>query len=720
LKILNNILYLEFSDFPEESHAYLWVAINRNRSVTGTSWVNIPDPTDARRKLILYDSIPETTINKYGIPKKQQLVQSIALDGIKTELKNDLKTLNYYMENKKTVHLAHEYTRIAAWLTLCAQTSPSGSRAKGFDGTDSMYETVIRLMNQEAKEYAWRTWSVENLLVFKRRLKPFNQTEKGHISREEALESLVYKKEGIKNAQKVNDDFSRVALTLYIQKGTGIKLLMDQVYFEYEAIRTGRKQLVDSDSGEILTADQISVDNLPSVCIKTFQNFFKEPMIQVITSKLRDGNKYHNDKFRPYIMRMKPKFSWSMSSSDGETMPFRLIINNSLTYKRATCYMIFDVMSEAIIGYSFSMNENIEVMRDAFSDMLLRHDGLVPHENQLDNFGRGFETELKQIYRYVSFCQPFNPQSKYAERLIGEFEKNHLRKYAGYQGTNNQSKKQSGKKNPDIEDVGYTFAQLKKLYEAEILAWQNSVPTWCKSGKTRQQLLDENKNPDKMRLPTMQLAQIAGESTILSINRGYIIKEVDDVKYAFEVPDYQALIPELQNVWKVRVCYLPNLLSQKVWIYNYKDKNLPQYDTFLAECLAVDPNQASKAEQNEADSHKLGHQKKRVDQFDNWVDQKLAEIPSVAIVSMSQDEAEGILADGYTEKHLMNEAEAVFAFKHSDLKTERLEANSMAKETKKRASSLQHSRFETEETAFEVVENTEPEPIKKRLSRFED
>lgn len=711
---LNNILYVTFPDLKEWGVPVHTIdsGCARFRKGESSAWENIANPSNGNQCLVNYDSIPASTKEKHKIPAKDILLASHRLKSIKTEVQSDLTTLNYYLENPQSHDLAHEYTRIAAWLIYCADLSGKEIKAKGFHNTDHFYTTVMQCMNEDGQQYKWRTWGVDSLQVFKRRLKPFNQAAKEPIMHNEALCSLISKKFGIKNAKKTNEHFERCLLLLFVNKGTGIKMLPEQIYVEYEQIRQGRKSLVDIESGEVILGE------LPEVCDKTVKNFFRKPEIQIITSKLRDGNKYHNDKFRPYIHRMKPKYSFSMTSSDGETMPFRLIIKNDLTWKRGTAYLIFDVMSEALVGISFGMQENLELMKEAFDNLILSNNGYVPLENQLDNFGRGFEGDLKQLFRFVSFCQPYNPQSKYAERLIAEFEKNHLRLVEGFQGSNIQSVKQSGKKNPDIEEVGYTFDQLKKIYMNAMTAWNNDVPKGSKTGKTRTQTLWENINPECKPMNAREVARIAGENSIISISRSTIIVEYQGDKYKFSVPNYTEIIAKLTTGFRVRVRFLPGMLNERIWIYKFDDPKNTDLDIFLAECAAVDATQAAKAEQTDEDLLKLGRQLRDRTKFDEWVEQKTADIVPVKTIPLTSEEAEGIVNAGYTQKHNMQDAESIAGASHAEMKDDRKTKKREDKKRTKESERLNDIRHQVDESDLVPVPLKQPEEQPRINPRF--
>ena len=48
---------------------YIWNALHLFKSGKSHSWENMKDPKDRRKVLIKYDTIPETTKRKYGMPE---------------------------------------------------------------------------------------------------------------------------------------------------------------------------------------------------------------------------------------------------------------------------------------------------------------------------------------------------------------------------------------------------------------------------------------------------------------------------------------------------------------------------------------------------------------------------------------------------------------------------------------------------------------------------
>lgn len=645
---------------------YIRVALKRNRD-GASSWNHKKDPNDKRKVLIDYDSIPDSTITKYSIPSKAVLrarIEQDQMDAMKAaaiptlrRLHNDLRTpadFTYYtltlgLNKEKAIGLSIS----AAWLTLLShyksKTSIRKLEISHLETKGQLVELVLGILKEDQPEGL----KVSNKRVLMRRESAFKSAL--NTSRNAALDTLVHGLCGNHNAQKLTPEGEALLLSLYINANEDVKYLPGQIHMKYQMAANGDCMQVDSETGEILGKVQ-------PISLSTVKAFLNTAKVKVISAKYRHGNKYYKDTFRPYVKGVKPRYALSMTSSDGEHVPFRLIKGGKATYKRAVCYFIFDVHSGAVAGYAIAEKETKELLKDAFRNMLVWTEGIIPIENQLDNFGKSSTKMLKEIYPITSFCQPYNAQAKFAERLILDFEQQHLRIQPGWCGANIQSKKQDNKQNPDLPQVAYTLDEIRRMYAKEIRAWNNKVlPT----GLTRAGTLKQNINPDCKTIQDRTMADLVGYAKVETIRRSFIKMRVSGQEYVFRVPNYNQIIPELKNGMQVRVRFLPHLLNEKVWIYNYTRTDAPDEDTFLCECPYAESTQRSRAEQTKEDGRVLGTYLKSGEDFDNWVEEEVENVPQITLVpkegSLEPEEAELVLAAGYTDKDLMQEAEEVLS-----------------------------------------------------------
>ncbi len=668
-KVIDNILYVgtPFIVNYGVSEGYVKKVLNYARMGKSSSWQNIPDTSDARKRLIQYDSIPLSTIQKYSIPSKEEILEQIAKSELAKLVIKQKGVKEYFENNSDTFDRAAEYARLVDWGVFLAPftTRKAKDLRLNFSNLYDLYETALQCMKIEAvlKD---RLKRVSNQRAFERDyIKPFKRHLNKEISFEQACDAIVDGRVGVKNALKRTPECEKIIISLYINLESDIKMLPEVIWSHYTSITRGEQSIVDKCTGELFI-DTVDAERLPELCVNTVRNIITRPDIVAWADKFRHGSKYHNDVYRPYVHGTKPRYSLTMTSSDGQHVPLRLKINNKAVYKRAKAYLIFDVASEAIIGYAIGMEENTDLMRQAFKNLLMYTGGLVPIQNQLDNFGQAFKSELEEIYPIVSFCAPYNPQSKYAENYIGRLEEEQCRNTEGWLGGNIQDKTQNQKRNEDFEAQAYTYNEILAIYANWVKGWNNTSPKWSKAGKSRLEMLWEKHNPEAEQLSEASLVKYIGESTIRNISRGTIKLGYNGEDYEYIIPNYTDVLTKLKNGFSVRIRFMPALLDKKVWIYNYSDRDSTKDDELLTECISVleYETQRAKAEQIKGiDDVRLAEQTRIIKRFDNWVNDQMQQYAPVALISnsptMEEDEAEAILASGYTSKVDMNEAEAI-------------------------------------------------------------
>ena len=646
----------------------LWDALYRSRN--GSSyWSHIPDPEDNRRKLINYDSIPEKTLTQYAIPAKDVLIKELELAAKAKQVKtlesvHKLYTIaedyKHYIKRGLNPSEAAGLTNSSGWLRLLGDVrGKSAVKELCIDGINTktqLLKEAFRIITVNKPHGLHR---ISNLAVLKRTLTAWNKAK----SESDKLDSLVHKnrslrgkRKGCQNARKLTQAVEKILLSMWVNTSNDVKMSPVQIHSKYMAMRQAANKagydkacgFVDKSTGEVFT-------DLPDLSLSSVKSLFRRPDVLPL-GRLRHGTKWYRDVIRPYVIGTLPKHSFSLTSSDGETAPFWLISKGRITWKRPVAYLIFDVYSQAIVGYSLGLQECKELMQQAFYDLLIKSNGRKPLENQQDNFNKFYQGELEQIVDTVSFCKPYNPQSKYAEPLIKSFESQELKRIPGFVGRNITSKRADSHRNPDKERIGYTFEEIDQIYRAAIERFNNSIPEARKTKKTRKQLLIESFNPGCEYMDDLTMVTLFGSHSTIKMNRGVIRLTVDNQEYVYEIPGYTEMLSKLKNGFSVRVKYLPHNMD-KVWIYNY-DSSQPSdvnLDEFLIDCPLAIGTQRAKAEQSDVDGRTLGHHLKRVNSMDEYFEKLIEEIPSFGDL-VTSEEAESVLASGYTNKPQMQEA----------------------------------------------------------------
>lgn len=455
--------------------------------------------------------------------------------------------------------------------------------------------------------------------------------------RDAAVSWLHHGNEGNKNAGKLItcEIAKKLLLSLWANINSDIKYSETEIFRIYERLRSGDTLAVDTETAELLnkptyrvasshpigTSNEIEV--LPQVSLSSIRAFFKELGNQALYSKYRHGNKYYNDKFRPHVLGKAPKYSFSWCSQDGFVMPFVNIENGKATWKRYKVVFIFDVMSKAIVGYYRALktktekdikenkegkySENCATFKGAINNMLITH-GIIPMELQQDNAAKYLQKEyllpisenseeLKSMFPFLSYPEPYNAKAKPVERFMGMFDEEILRNYSGWFGKNLKAvKNQNSIRNEDFEVTGYTETDFDICLKQWVDEWNNN--------KGRLAKCLANVNPQANKISANLLYSFCSQITKRQIKQGYIKLEFEHETYTYEFDNYQEVLSKIKGT-SVRVRFIPEHLNTEIAVYKIVDEDKPELDVFIDYLPAANLIQRAKAEMTKEDKTRL-------------------------------------------------------------------------------------------------------------------
>jgi hypothetical protein len=338
--------------------------------------------------------------------------------------------------------------------------------------------------------------------------------------------------------------------------------------------------------------------------------------------------------------------------------------------------MVFDVSSQAIVGYSWAMSEGRTVFVEAINDMLRKY-LRIPLEIQQDNAARFIQSEyltpidnseiLKSIFPFVSFPEPYNAQAKPVERYLGMFDEEVLRNQKGWMGKNIKGTKSvESMRNEDFTPYAYTDKEFSECLPLWVAEWNNKK---TKNGKSRLQNCVDNINPDCKPLSKEILYTFCAIDTKRQIKNGFIYLEYQGNEYSYLVDDYEGVLAQIKYN-RVRVRFLPESLQNEIAIYSMVDEENPKLDKFLCICKEATKAQRAKGEQTEKDLQTLSDYEARKRHFDKVVEEQNSKLMNLSKniqnplkEEMTEEEAEAVMQSGYTDKKLMEEAEEVLSTK---------------------------------------------------------
>jgi hypothetical protein len=588
---------------------------------------------------------------------------------------NYLNDLAYFTKQMGKVARVGELANLAGAYSLLARLKGKNDvkalQIKGLESKGQLVELLFELGKSEG-------WVQVNAGWFEIKGNEFREALQK--SREEALRLLVHGNLKNDHASKLatNELAKSILLSLWVNRGSDVKHSEAWIVKTYNALASGDKSLVDETTGELIGKES----KLPTLCENTIRNFLRLPYNEAIFSKYRHGSKYYKDTYRPYVLGLLPKYSFSMCSLDGFTMPFVRQRANSKesAFKRFRCVLVFDVASQAIVGYSWGMSEGKTLFKSALNDML-RNYLRVPIEIQQDNAARFLQSEylspiegseeLKSIFPFVTFPEPYNAQAKPVERYLGMFDEEVLRNQKGWMGKNIKGTQRiDSMRNADYVPYAYTDEEFESCLVEWVAAWNNAKKP---NGKTRLENCLATINPEAKHVSNEILYNFCALDTKRQIKNGFIHLEYDKQEYSYVVEDYAGVLAQIRHN-RVRVRFLPERMEKEVAIYAMVDEDKPEMDRFLCLCQEASLVQRAKGEQTALDKKTLATYEARKKHFDKVVEEEnsklmqLAPLPPTGgegdvITKMTEEEAEAVLQSGYTDKKTMEEAEEVLSIK---------------------------------------------------------
>lgn len=238
-------------------------------------------------------------------------------------------------------------------------------------------------------------------------------------------------------------------------------------------------------------------------------------------------------------------------------------------------YEVIDAMSEVMLGYWISDEENYEAQYHAFR-MAIQTSGHKPYEIVHDNQGghkklnkvqpnsneKGFLDKICHIHRAT---MPNNGSSKTIEAIFGRFQQQVLHQYDNFTGQNITAKKTSSRPNLESMEANKkslpTLDELKAIYAEARQKWNSMKhPIY---GKSRMEVYESSINEETPVVTAVDMVDmfwIMHDKPATFTDQGITI-EVKKQKYTWEV--FKDGEPDLEwrklHTWeKFYVQYDPN------------------------------------------------------------------------------------------------------------------------------------------------------------------
>lgn len=434
--------------------------------------------------------------------------------------------------------------------------------------------------------------------------------------------SLVSGKYGNQSARKVDYATERLILGLAVLPNKPWNKSVHEMYLMFV---TGELDVYDPDTGELMNPDDYTdKDGGPKYLSEsTINNVLNKPSNKTLVEhRLLSRTAFLHEQM-PHMHRHGGEWSLSQVTMDDVDLTRQL----KDTKQRVHAYYAYDVVSQCVIGASYSRKKDDGLVVECFRDMFRLIErmgwgmpaGIEVENHLMAQYKEGF-LQAGVAFPFVRFCAPLNSQEKYAEAMNGAkkrsvIHKNHegIGRFYGKGKWRREYKKVSEETN-DVWEASsyYTMEELVADDRRDSLEWNHQLHPDQKrfAGMTRWEVLVGRVNPTLVPYDKCMLSRYVGVCVHTSIRRNSTVT-VNGRKWWLSGPEVlEKLAP--RNM-QVEAYYLPSEEGEAEDVYLF------QGDKYLCKVERVETYSRVMAEQTDEDKEKFVAQQKKVAKFGSWV-----------------------------------------------------------------------------------------------------
>lgn len=546
MQLIQDILYLDWAEL--EAFGVPDVNIRtgtmRNRNGSGKSWVSIKDPSEGRRNLVRYNSIPAATFKTYSLPSEQNLRDTLAkqtqkegkvkllgmLPALKAEAIAELSNFRIRrevlqpgtgeMQLKDMGGLPSNklqgYINEARWIELCMLPCwKVASERKKLSGFATAKETMAWI-SETANEYGVKLPKAYSQLLQKIE----KYTSQGIIS-------LVHKAYGNQHSDKVNELGEALLMQLASDRRKPNSIQVAEAYDRAVAESNGL---------------------LKPISHSTIKRRLRSPEVAQQIVLNRDGFSAWKNTYQYKMKGRRPSFSDAIWYIDGtkHNIYYRETKRGQQSVAaKLNMIAVLDGHTDAMVGWVITEKENNFTIGEAVRHAIKRAGNVLPHQFLYDQDSANLNF-FKNNYIGTHWpAMANNGESKLIERAFGRFQDTVLRGWHSFTGMNITAKSSRSRvnnaKTSEDDHLKIPISRLPTREEAIAIAekalriWNNSLAS---NGKTRwDNYLEGKREEPAMRISEMEDMQMFWqfrETSVQYSNNGLII-ERNKVKYSYEV-----------------------------------------------------------------------------------------------------------------------------------------------------------------------------------------
>ena len=569
-------------------------------------------------------------------------VQALYPDGALTRLKGwvcsnyelDQSAVVFFHDKSKTgvalpQEKIHEYVVNASVMNCCIRLYERASTAQKLFGGKYNWDQMARAIEALREEYGHTLPA--STLRFRKKVGEYRRL--GYVS-------LISGKFGNQSSRKVDVKTERLILGLAVLPNKPFNTNIAEMYNMFVC---GELDVYDPRTGELLDPDDF-VDKRSGepkeLSESTISNYLNKPSNKaLIAERLMSWTTFMHESM-PHVHRHGGDYSLSQITMDDVDLTRKLKDSK----QRVHAYYAYDVVSQCVVGASYSRKKDEGLVVDCFRDMfrlIEKHGWGMPAGIEVENhlmsqYKDGF-LQAGVAFPFVHFCAPQNSQEKYAEPLNGAkkrsvIHRNHegIGRFYGKGKWRQEYRKVSEETNDVYEDREYfSWEELVADDRRDSYEWNHQLHPNQKKfpGMTRWDVLCERINPWLEPLDKLTLARYIGERVETSIRRNSTVR----VCYVdWWLSDTSVLEKLRPNDYHVTAYYMPvddgqdglngsDGLPSEVYLF--------QGDRYIDRVEKVETYNRVMAEQTEEDTVNYIEQRKKIAKFGKWVkDNAISEV----------------------------------------------------------------------------------------------
>lgn len=419
--------------------------LSRNRKKNNRSYIHFKDSQDKRIVWIKYSSLPKQLFNKFNLPSLLKLTEIVS-----KKKKSDIEELIH-----RCLHFAYDI-EFKSFRKFYHGVYHDMDSIDNYAQTHAVFSAVLSLKNNNVQiKEIYKVYVTFNNLIFNpKSLKSFyhklkNFENDGHAA-------FIHKSFKTERTNKIVSEEHIKKITQLYRHSSIIPGRVIHEKLNRWAIQNGFQLLSLSTIKKILAN-------------KEFQNRNKG---------FRFGKEWVYNNFEPFKLRLDPENNGTQWQLDGTRLQVPYVGENQLKY--LMIFVVMDVCSRKIVGFSIGKTENHKVMISAIA-MAINNTGYVPRELLADNASCFKHKKFKYLIQYMGFLGSYFRQhaigrardKSHVERWISTFQTTILKNVKGYIGEGVKSRREEGR--PSERKINNETKKFNLRNRDEL---ESMIPKW--------------------------------------------------------------------------------------------------------------------------------------------------------------------------------------------------------------------------------------------------